>query len=103
MYKEQMTHEPTERLAVRPYELAQLLGVSRAYAYELVRTGAIGSLRTGRAILVPLTAVHEFLARSGTGTGDGRADEEIGDGRVLDEPKPRREQRRRHKQFVAGR
>lgn len=42
------------RLAVSVEEAAEMLGVSRGTAYNLVRTGDIPSLKLGRRIVVPL-------------------------------------------------
>ena len=51
-----------ERLAYRPSEVAKVIGSSRAFAYQLVKEGAIRSVRSGRAIFVPREAIEEFLA-----------------------------------------
>ncbi len=52
-----MSHEQVtttdERLTVTVTEAAGLLGISRAMAYECVRTGQIPSVRLGARILVP--------------------------------------------------
>lgn len=45
-------------------ELAAALRCSRGLAYELVRSGAISSVRLGRAIRVPRAALLDFLERS---------------------------------------
>ena len=50
-----------KRKAFRPHEVARLLGVSRAFGYQLVKQGRIRSVRCGHAILVPADAVDEFL------------------------------------------
>ncbi len=50
-----------ERLAIRVPELAATLGVSLAQAYVMVNRGEVRSVRSGRAILIPRTAVQEFL------------------------------------------
>ncbi|RME09326.1 MAG: DNA-binding protein [Aquificota bacterium] len=42
-------------------ELATYLGVSRGTAYGLVHRGQIRFKRVGRRILIPLSAVEEFL------------------------------------------
>ncbi len=42
-----------DRLTVTVTEAARLLGVSRAMAYECVRTGEIPSVRLGARILIP--------------------------------------------------
>jgi excisionase family DNA binding protein len=41
---------------------AELLGISRAFAYEAVRRGEIPSIRIGRRILVPRAALARLLA-----------------------------------------
>lgn len=52
--------------AVKPVmtvdEIAVLLGVSRATAYEAVRKGDIPSIRLGRRIVVPTAPVVKMLS-----------------------------------------
>jgi excisionase family DNA binding protein len=55
-------------------EVAQLLRIGRNGAYELVRSGLLGSFRIGRRIGVPKTAVLAFLERRRTAEGAGLAD-----------------------------
>jgi excisionase family DNA binding protein len=43
-------------------EAAQRLGISRALAYELVGRGVLPSLRLGRRIVIPITALDALLA-----------------------------------------
>jgi excisionase family DNA binding protein len=44
-------------------EAAAMLGVSRAFAYKLIREGQLDALRIGRTkLLVPRTAIARFLA-----------------------------------------
>jgi excisionase family DNA binding protein len=43
-------------------EAAQLLGVSRAHAYELVARNELPHLRLGRRIVVPKHVIDELLA-----------------------------------------
>jgi excisionase family DNA binding protein len=50
-----------ERLTLTVEEAATLLGISRAFAYEAVNTGAIPSIRIGRRILVPKVALGRLL------------------------------------------
>ncbi|MHB1930353.1 MAG: helix-turn-helix domain-containing protein [Acidimicrobiales bacterium] len=53
-------------------EAGQLLGISRGLAYELVRRGAIPSLRLGRRLVVPrrrLIAMVEDLDGLGRRVG----------------------------------
>ena len=54
----------TEQLVLTVEEMAQKLRVSRGSAYELVKTGQVHSVRIGRTIRVPLSAVHSFLNAS---------------------------------------
>lgn len=42
-------------------EAAEVLGVSRSTAYELVRSGDLPALRLGRRIVVPEHALDELL------------------------------------------
>ena len=42
-------------------EVAELLGISRSYAYELVRNGTIPSLKLGKKRLVPQQRVVEWI------------------------------------------
>lgn len=42
-------------------QTAAMLGISRSSAYECVRRGVIPSLRLGRRIVVPTTAIDGLL------------------------------------------
>lgn len=42
-------------------QTATVLGISRSSAYECVRRGVIPSLRLGRRIVVPTTAIEALL------------------------------------------
>lgn len=53
-----------KRLVFTVEEAAQLLGISRSFAYEAVQRGDIPSMRIGRRILVPKAALERFLAQS---------------------------------------
>ena len=55
-----MPNENHETLKVR--EVAAILRCGKNQAYELVRSGAIRSVRIGRAIRVPVEALEEFKA-----------------------------------------
>jgi excisionase family DNA binding protein len=56
-----------ERLTLTVEEAASLLGISRAFAYESVHRGDIPSIRLGRRILIPRTALIR-LAEGESGT-----------------------------------
>lgn len=49
------------RLTLSVNEVAEVVGISRAHAYELVRVGRIPSLRLGRRLVVPRKALERFL------------------------------------------
>lgn len=53
--------EDTVRRTYRVEEIATMLGVSRAAAYNLVGSGYIRAIRAGRLILIPVDALEEFL------------------------------------------
>ncbi len=50
------------KLVLTVVEAAEVLGISRGLAYELVRQGAIPSVRLGRRLLVPRQRLEELLA-----------------------------------------
>lgn len=50
-----------ERLTYSVATAAEVLGISRALAYELVRSGDIPSLKLGRRVVVPCAALIEML------------------------------------------
>ena len=62
MTRKAKQHGAIERLAYSPGELAKALGISKTYAYSLVREGRIGSIRVGSRWLVPVREVEAFLA-----------------------------------------
>ncbi|NWF77300.1 MAG: helix-turn-helix domain-containing protein [Chloroflexi bacterium] len=55
-----------EPLALSVTAAAKLLGLSRASAYEAVRTGQIPSLRFGKRIVVPRAALNKMLSQMDT-------------------------------------
>jgi excisionase family DNA binding protein len=50
-----------ERLTVSVEEAAEILGISRALAYSLVARQELPSLKLGRRVLVPRSALHRML------------------------------------------
>jgi excisionase family DNA binding protein len=50
-------------LLVRPEDAARVLGVGRTKVYELMRSGALRSVRVGGLRRVPVAALNEFVAR----------------------------------------
>jgi excisionase family DNA binding protein len=53
-----------ERLTLTVEEAGGLLGISRALAYEMARTGRLPTLRFGKRIVVPKKAIESMLDRS---------------------------------------
>lgn len=51
-----------QRRSVRPAEAAELLGVCRDTVYVLMRSGRLRSVKAGRARLIPVSAIEDFLA-----------------------------------------
>ena len=49
------------KLTYKPEEAAPMLGIGRNGIYALLRTGALRSIRIGRKILIPSSAIEEFL------------------------------------------
>jgi excisionase family DNA binding protein len=53
-----------DRLVLTVAEAAKLLGISRAFAYELVSRGELPVIRLGRRIVVPKVALLELVGMS---------------------------------------
>ena len=65
---------PVERLLVRVAEAAEMTGVGRATAYELVAKGEWPSVSIGRSVRIPLADLREWIeARKRPGTVGGAA------------------------------
>ena len=58
-----LTVPHSERLLLRVEEAAAVVGLSRAMLYELVRVGAIRSVKVGRATRIPRAALEEWVQR----------------------------------------
>lgn len=52
-----------DRLLLIPEDAAKIIGVGRTKLYELLRTGAIESVRIGRARRIPADALHDYVTR----------------------------------------
>ena len=50
-------------LLVRPEDAARALGVGRTKVYELMRSGALRSVRVGDLRRIPVAALNEFVTR----------------------------------------
>ena len=51
------------RLCVTVPEAAKMLGISRNFAYQLVREGKLPSIRLGKRILIPIAALEKMLEK----------------------------------------
>ena len=56
--------EPTTRQTLSVPETAELLGISRAHAFDCVRSGEIPSITLGRRVVIPQRAIDELLGRT---------------------------------------
>lgn len=59
-----------QRMTRTVEEAAPLLGVGRASVYKLIKSGELRSVRVGRKMLIPLSAIDAFL--NGTSTGEAK-------------------------------
>ncbi|MEV0228013.1 helix-turn-helix domain-containing protein [Nonomuraea sp. NPDC050786] len=50
-------------LLLRPEEAADYLGIGRTKVYELIRSGALRSVRIGSLRRIPATALTDFVAQ----------------------------------------
>jgi excisionase family DNA binding protein len=51
------------RWCVSVPEAAKMLGISRNFAYELIRQGKLPYVKFGKRILIPKTALEKMLAQ----------------------------------------
>lgn len=51
-----------ERKLISVGEAAAILSVSRSFAYEMVTAGVLISVRLGRRVLVPVSALDDLIA-----------------------------------------
>ena len=56
-----MAGDAPNKLLLTIAEAAQLLGLGRSKVYELIASGAIESVRIGRARRVPASALERFI------------------------------------------
>ena len=61
-----MTISEQQRVALSVEEPAERLGVSRSLICKMVNQGTIRTVRAGHRVLVPVSAVEEFLSASGS-------------------------------------
>jgi len=56
-----------KRLCIKVPEAAEMLGISRNFAYQLVREGKLPSIRFGKRILIPRAALDKMMEKCVTG------------------------------------
>lgn len=54
-----------EPLTVNVVDAARMLGISRAFAYELVARGELPSVRLGRRVVIPRRALEALVEKPG--------------------------------------
>ncbi len=60
-----------ERLTLSVEEAANILGISRAFAYQLVAKKELPAVRLGRRIVIPRKAVEAIVEQARTSDGSG--------------------------------
>ncbi|WP_104991709.1 helix-turn-helix domain-containing protein [Deinococcus sp. NW-56] len=58
---EEAARELGLRQTRKPKEAGQMLGLGERSVYALIRSGQLRSIKVGRKILIPLSAIEEFL------------------------------------------
>ena len=54
----------TEKLTITVEQAGEILGISRALAYQMVHTGKLPALRFGKRFVVPRKAVENMLEKA---------------------------------------
>jgi len=52
-----------KRLCITVPEVAEMLGISRNFAYELVKQGQLPVIRFGKRLLIPRIALEKMLEK----------------------------------------
>jgi excisionase family DNA binding protein len=52
-----------DKLMLRVPEAAELLGLGRAKAYQLVQSGELPSIKIGRSVRIPVAALRAWVER----------------------------------------
>ena len=59
--RERLAVTSVERLSVRIPEAAKMLGLGRSKLYQYIKAGKIDVVKAGRATLVPVSSIRDFL------------------------------------------
>jgi excisionase family DNA binding protein len=57
--------ETMERKAVSVKDFQRACGIGKNYAYELVNTGKIRTLKVGKKWVIPITEIDRWLSQAG--------------------------------------
>lgn len=57
----------TDRLAYKPAEAAEIIGVSRQFIYTLIQRGQLRTVSLGKRRLIPRSALLELLGETEAG------------------------------------
>lgn len=63
-----------ERLLLKPAEVAEVLGVARTRAYELIGSGTLPTVSVGSSIRVPEEALRRWVRENTSGVSRPRPD-----------------------------
>jgi len=61
-----------EKMVLKPSEVSEVLGIGRTRAYELLSTGELPSIRIGKSIRIPVTALKQWMEERQSENGKGR-------------------------------
>ena len=67
-----MSMDIDKRLCITVPEVAEMLGISRNFAYELVKQGQLPVIRFGKRLLIPKMALERMLEKGVNRIQDGR-------------------------------
>lgn len=59
----------SQRLLLRPEEVAAILGLGRSTIYELLRTGELSAVHIGRATRIPARDLDRWIEQHSSGSG----------------------------------
>lgn len=60
-----MNMDIEKRLCLTVPEAAEILGISRNFAYELVKQGQLPVIRLGKRLIIPRVALEKMLEKGG--------------------------------------
>lgn len=61
----------SQRLLLRPEEVAAILGLGRSTIYELLRSGELSAVHIGRATRIPARDLDRWIEQHSSGSANG--------------------------------